>query len=143
MKWLSIFALAGCCLHADTVTTADNRSWNGTIVSYQASKLSFKGKFSSGDKTFDVNRRDLKMLEFNSATYNPGPPPKALGLKGSGSGQGVAPPAPAAPVGPQDQLMLRGGDEKQCDLVSIDEGTVKCGAGSFSRGGVRRVILHP
>ncbi len=86
-----VIALAALTAKADTITTQDSRSWNGSVVQIQGGVLELRAYFASGSATvlrFGANY--IRAIEFNATTHNPTavpnlPLPAASGGKLSGT----------------------------------------------------------
>jgi hypothetical protein len=119
--------------YADTVTTADHLSVNGVLSKLAQGTITLEARYASGPKTLMIPMNTVENIEFNATAFNPGAPPKAYGL-----GPGDSPaerPAPAKQPLVTDAIELRGsnGERQPCKVVSIDEGTVHCEAGSAAK----------
>jgi hypothetical protein len=145
-KCLLLGAL-GCLLSADTIKTKD-RETNASVAKFVNDELTIVARFEDRSKptddsgiakTFTIKRRDIEVIEFNLTTYNPGPPPKAIG---------IGPPlitkeTPTSSTEPPDTIVLRGNQRRACKLVEIDDQSVHCAGkdGDYPRRIVLRILL--
>jgi hypothetical protein len=111
---------------ADSITTIDHLTVNGILTAMSEGKITLEAHYASGTKTLTIPLNNVETIEFNSVAFNPGPPPKALGL-GPGTATAThlaSPPQPAA----SDTLEIRGsnGQRQPCRLISIDADRVYC-----------------
>jgi hypothetical protein len=128
---------------SDTITTKDHLSVSGSLVGMSNGIITLNARFSSETKMLQIPIASVESIEFNSMTYNPGAPPKVLG---------VGPPqshvTEPAEVIAGDLVVLRGDDRRACKLLSIDADRVYCdtkdsksGSNSFGRSVVLRIQL--
>jgi len=118
-SWVLFGLLAAVPALSDTVTKSDHLSVNGKLTQMSGGVITLVAQFKSGPQTLQIGIADVETIEFNDTTFNPGAPPKALGLT----------PPPAAPTrqaGVAGQLILRGGKPATCKLLSIDAQMVHC-----------------
>lgn len=127
---------------ADSVTTTDNLTTNGRVLSLDANELIIQSRFSSGNgeenKEFRLPRKQVLKVEFNTTTFNPGGPP-AIGLR-----PGRGPQNTSHSQASGDVITLRGGDTRQCVSARIDNRgsmRVHCGNQMFERSLVVRIQL--
>jgi hypothetical protein len=117
-----VLALLTCkAAHPDTITTKDNLSINGSLVGMSNGILTLKARFLSKEKEVWIPVEDVRSIEFNSLTSNPGPPPKILGI---GPPADQTTPQKEPSIG--DVIVFRGGERKPCILVRIDADRVHC-----------------
>ena len=131
MRSTTIASITVACIlslasaYADTVTTADHLSINGSLADMKNGLIRLDALYSSGPKTLTIPLKAVETIEFNSIAFNPGAPPKASGL-----GPGVTTTSVLAPkqATHADVLELRGGagERQPCTVVSIDEAVVHC-----------------
>jgi|SRR5579872_3415161 len=122
----------------DTITMNDSLSIRGALLGMSNGRLRMKSRFPSGEKEVWVQTKDVQSIEFNSNTFNPGPPPKILGF---------GPPSPSqeaqkeSPV--EDVIVLRGGLRQSCILLGIDADRVHCGPKDtgYNRNTVLRIVF--
>jgi hypothetical protein len=114
--------LAGATVWPDTVTTTDQLSVNGSLVRLKDGVIALEARFNSGTRTVQVQITAVESIEFNATTFNPGAPPKVLGI-GPPRGGATAHPEAIA----KDIIVLRGGERDDCKLLSIDADAVYCG----------------
>jgi hypothetical protein len=114
--WISAILLAAVPARPDTVTKTDHTSVNGSLIQMSGGTVTLQARFGTSTQTVSIAMGEVGAIEFNQTTYNPGAPPKALN-----SASSVPKPATTA-----DVLVLRGGQRKDCDLISIDQRTVHC-----------------
>jgi hypothetical protein len=137
LAWLAaVTLLLSVSANCDMVTTIDNVSLYGVIEEVTATSITVESSFSSGNKSYIIPREKVTRIDLNYTTYNPGAPPKTMGL-GPGDGQG--PQARAAP--PADTIVLRGSDQEPCKLVSIDASVIHCKERDYSRDGALYILL--
>jgi len=139
MKTLALLMACGV-LHADTVTRRDHLSVNGTVIRVSGGELTIQAGLTEGNKTFSYKLTEIESIEFNLNTFNPGGPPKAPGFGGT---YPAPPPAPLAASQATDTLVIRGGQRKECRLISIDQQFIHCEGkdGDYSRGTTLRVLI--
>lgn len=120
---------------SDTLTTTDHLNVNGFLKKMSDGIITLEARFNSGTKTIEVKIAAVDTIEFNATTFNPGAPPKVLG---------IAPPRESNSIPPEesarDTIVLRGGQRKGCQLLSIDPDTVHCRG--EKDGYSRRVVLR-
>lgn len=130
---VALFAAgAGRC---DTVTTADNLSVYGIIREVTATTITLEGTFPSGTKVYAVPRERVVRIDLNSTKYNPGAPPRTLGL-GPAKGQTTQ----AAGM-LKDTIVLKGSTSKPCKLLAIDDDGVHCEGNSYPRYEVLYILI--
>ena len=129
---------AAAAAYSDTVTTIDHLSVNGSIKQVAGGVITLQAAFSSGTKTLTIQMSAVDSIGFNSTTFNPGAPPKVLGI-GPAKGKAASEEASAS-----DIIVLRGGDRKDCELLGIDAETVHCAGKGKEKGGDynRRTVLR-
>jgi hypothetical protein len=140
---LTVTLLIGVPAWSDTITTKDHLSVSGSLVGMAGGVITLNARFSSGTKSLQFPIDSVQTIDFNSMTYNPGAPPKVLGV-GPAQRRGTVP----AEVIPEDMIVLRGDDRRACKLLSIDADRVYCdpkdnksGSGSYGRSVVLRIQL--
>jgi len=141
VRWSYVIVLALlCCKSAcpDTITTRNNLSVNGSLVGMSNGVLRFKVRFPSEEKEVWIKVEDVQSIEFNSQTFNSGPPPKIMGL-GPPSDKSAAQYKPPA----EDVVVLRGGTRQSCNLVGIDANRVHCSPNDtgYNRDAVLRIVF--
>ena len=111
---------------ADSVTTVDHLTVNGVLTAMSEGKITLEAHYASGTKTLTILLSNVETIEFNTLAFNPGPPPKTLGL-GPGTSTATHPAGPAQPTA-GDTLEFRGsnGQRQPCRLISIDAYKVYC-----------------
>jgi hypothetical protein len=117
--WSSVFALVSAVsAFPDTVTKTDHLSVNGSLKQMSSGVITLEAQFGSGTKTLLISINEVESIEFNNTTFNPGAPPKALGI--------TPPPSTSKLAFAADQLILRGNQRKGCKLIGIDQQYVHC-----------------
>ncbi len=135
---LALLSCKSAC--PDTLTTKDNLSINGSLVGMSNGVLRFKARFPSQAKEVWIRVEDIQSIEFNSLTFNSGPPPKI---------QGFGPPSVKSPSQEKPPaevvVVLRGGTRQSCILVGIDANRVHCDPKDtgYDRNTVLRILLGP
>jgi hypothetical protein len=76
-------ALAASTAVADTVTTRDSSSWNGSVT-IAGGVLSLNATFKTGKLTLRFGANYVRSVAFNAAAYNPGADPSKLIPKTTG-----------------------------------------------------------
>ena len=118
---------------ADSVTTSNNLTLFGHVVELDRAVVKLTARFPSqkgiDTRTVPIPRSNVVKIEFNATTFNPGAPPPDFGTGETGRGAS------------RDIVVLRGGKEKNCDGVLIDEQKVHCGRQEWDRALVVRVTL--
>jgi hypothetical protein len=111
---------------------------NGSLKQMTGGVITLQAAFSSGTKTLTIQMSAVDGIGFNSTTFNPGAPPKVLGI-GPPKGKAASQDASAS-----DVIVLRGGERKDCQLLSIDAETVHCAGKGKEKGADynRRVVLR-
>ncbi|HEY7337109.1 MAG TPA: hypothetical protein VH639_19605 [Bryobacteraceae bacterium] len=112
---------------SDTVTTTDHLSVNGSLKQMANGVIALDAVFSSGTKTLSIQMSAVDNIGFNATTFNPGAPPTVLRI---GPSKGAAPRGEAA----SDVIVLRGGQRRDCRLLSIDADTVHCAGNAGAKG---------
>jgi hypothetical protein len=136
-RWITITPLFFAAFaFADTVTTTDNLSVYGTIKNITLATITVEGVFQQETKTYVIAREKVTRIDLNSTTYNPGAPPKTLGL-GPGDGK----KAPSAQAFPDDTIVLRGNASEPCKLVAIDESSVHCEQAVYPRSRALYILV--
>ena len=79
-----LITFAALAAKADTVTTRDSSSWNGTVIQIEGGVLQLKAAFPTGTPTLNFGANYLRSVEFNTTTYNPGANPTKLLPKANG-----------------------------------------------------------
>jgi len=139
--WSLLFAvLAAVPAFPDTVTKSDHLSVNGSLKQMSGGVITLEAQFNSGNgtpvmKTLLISITEVESIEFNSTTFNPGAPPKALGI--------TPPPTTSNQAAAADQLILRGGQRKECKLIGIDQQSVHCvgKGGDYTRKVTLRILV--
>ena len=136
--WLLFVALTATA-RADTITAKDHVSMNGTVKELSGGVISFEARFSSGSKLLRVELRAVESIEFNATSFNPGAPPRSPGF---------GPPLDSQANNVKDSavtatIVLRGGQRRPCELISIDQSQVHCAGkdGDYNRAIVLRVLI--
>jgi hypothetical protein len=70
-----LVALAVAFARADTVTTVDSRTWNGSVTAINGGTVTLNATFPTGPQTLTFGADYIRAIEFNKATYNPGSNP--------------------------------------------------------------------
>jgi hypothetical protein len=124
--WAAILACSLAC-EADTVTSRDSRSWNGSVLQLKGGVLALSAHFPSGAPvSLQFGPNSLRAIEFNPTTFNPGAAPKLAGVSG-GALTGT--------------IYLRDKSGHKCGNITIDAQTVACSAGSWPRANTLRIIF--
>jgi hypothetical protein len=121
---------------ADTITTTDNVSYNGSVKNMANGELTLQAGFKDSVNPLTFKQTQLDSIEFNDETFNAGSPPKSLGAR-----PGKNTPSPTA-ARPDDVVVFRGGERKPCKLLSIDTKTVHCAGVDWDRDTITRVLIH-
>jgi hypothetical protein len=122
-------AILACSLvsKADTVTSRDSRSWNGSVVEIRGGVLTLSAHFPSGAPvSLQFGPNTLRAIEFNPTTFNPGAAPKLTPVSG-GALSGT--------------IYLRDKSGHKCANITINAQTVSCSAGSWSQQNTLRIIF--
>jgi hypothetical protein len=141
LRWVTAFlAFAITQAGADTITTKEHISVNGSLKRLAKEGLIVMARYPSADKTLSIPIQDIEIIEFNSITFNAGGPRRDPGL---GAPLGSKSSVPAAPAKNHDTIVLRGGQRRACKLVGIDEQEVHCAGrdGDYSRSITIRIVL--
>ena len=136
LRCFAVPLLATAFAYGDTVTTTDNLSVYGTIKEVTATTITLEGTFHLGTKSYTIPRDKVTRIDLNSTVFNPGAPPRTLGLGPSGN-QKVAPPQPAQ----EDVIVLRGNLQHPCNLMAIDANAVHCAGSDYPRSRALYVLL--
>jgi hypothetical protein len=135
--WITIAPLFfAAMVFGDTVTTTDNLSVYGTIKNITLATITVEGVFQQGTETYVIAREKVARIDLNSTTYNPGAPPKTLGL-GPGDGK----KGPTAQPLPDDTIVLRGNASDPCKLLAIDENAVHCEQAVYPRSRALYILV--
>jgi hypothetical protein len=144
MSWyirgIAILAVACSMVRADTIVTRDKVSVNGKLTKMASGEITLVASYDSGEKTLTIKKTDVAEIEFNSTTYNSGPPDAGIGI-GPASKSGT--PAKSSPE-PSDTIVLaRGPQYKTCKLIGIDDQHVYCKGknNDYLRELVLRIVL--
>jgi hypothetical protein len=139
---LALVGLGLCPLGADTITTKDHASVNGSLIKMANGEMTIVARYSSGEKPLRIKIEATEIIEFNGTTFNSGAPPKALGVGPPLNSESKTPPA--RPQNGTDTIILRGAQRKPCKLVGIDEQLVHCAGkdGDYNRRIVIRVLVE-
>lgn len=132
-------ALLACkSVRPDTITMKDSISINGSLLGMSDGLIRIKARFPSEKKEMWIPVKDAQSIEFNSLTFNSGPPPKIVGF-GPPQGQDASKKG----THPQDVIVLRGGTRRPCNLVGIDANGVHCDPNGavYARDATLRVVL--
>ena len=106
------FLFAAWIAEADTVTTRDSSSWNGSAT-ISGGVLKLLATFRNGKLTLQFGANYVRSIEFNSATYNPGADPTKLLPKPNG-----------APF--SGTIYLQNRTNQKCGSITVDSGRVSC-----------------
>ena len=125
---IGVIALATlAAAKADTVTTNDSRSWNGTIT-IQGGVLKLQASFPGGKAVpLQFGADYIRAIEFNATTYNPGVLPKLPRAK-SGTLSGTA--------------YTRDKKANVCRDITVDKTRVNCDGKSLDRQSVMRILVR-
>src|ERR1700744_904440 len=135
--WFAMIPLfATASAYCDTVTTTDNLSVYGTVKEVTATTITLEGTFKLGTKSYTLPRGKVRRIDLNSTVFNPGAPPKTLGLGPSDDKKGL--PLQAFQ---EDTVVLRGNTPKLCKLVAIDATAVHCEGSDYPRSRALYVLL--
>jgi hypothetical protein len=134
--------LAAVAALADTVTTSDQLSVNGSLVKMSEGVVQLEVSSRSGKELRWIPMSKVGSIEFNSTVFNPGGPPKVFGIKPPAEQQ-KAPSKAAERPAQGGTIVLRGGESKPCKLVSIDADKVHCGGAEYGRQIVLRILVSP
>jgi hypothetical protein len=126
--------------YCDTVTTTDNLSVYGTIKEVTATTITLEGTFKLGTKSYAVPRAKVTRIDLNSTVFNPGAPPKTLGL-GPGDDKKGPPLQPSQQASQEDTVVLRGNTAKPCKLMAIDASTVHCEGSDYPRSRALYILV--
>jgi hypothetical protein len=138
--WFAIMPLFATALaYCDTVTTTDNLSVYGTIQEVTATTITLEGTFKLGTKSYTIPRAKVTRIDLNSTVFNPGAPPKTLGL-GPGDDE-KGPPLQAQQPSQGDTIVLRGNTAKPCKLMAIDASTVHCEGSDYPRSRALYILI--
>jgi hypothetical protein len=130
---IGVFAASpGCC---DTITTVDNLSVHGIIREVTDTTITLEGTFEAGTKSYTTPRDRVVRIDLNSTVYNPGAPPRTLGL---GPDKGKQATVAALP---RDTIVLKGSTSKPCKLLAIDASAVRCEGSNYPRFVVLSVLI--
>jgi hypothetical protein len=123
---------------ADSITMTDNVSINGSVSGMSDGVVRITARFPSGAREGRFPIKEIQSIEFNSKTFNAGPPPKIMGF-GPPRDQNASQSGHPA----DDVVVLRGGSRRACNLVSIDADRVHCGPNDpgIRRDTVLRIVL--
>lgn len=126
---IGVIALATlAAAKADTVTTTDSRSWNGTIT-IQGGVLELQAGFPGGKSVpLQFGADYIRAIEFNATTYNPGALPKLPQAK-SGTLSGTA--------------YTRDKKANMCRNITVVKTRVNCDGTSLDRQNVLRILVNP
>jgi hypothetical protein len=72
---IGLIALSALTAEADTITTTDSRSWNGSVTAIQNGVLTLNANFYTGTQALPFGADYIRAIDFNAATYNPGESP--------------------------------------------------------------------
>jgi hypothetical protein len=146
MSWrtglaLALVSLGIPSLSADTITTTDHASVNGSVTTMANGEITLIARYDAGDKTLLIKLKDTDIVEFNGGTSNPGSPPREAGF-GPSRDSKLEPP-PSQPQNDANTIVLRGNQRRPCKLVGIDAQFVHCEGkdGDYNRRIVLRVIV--
>lgn len=84
---IGLIVLTASLASADSVTTVDSRTWNGTIASIQGGAVTLNAQFSSQTRPLNFGAEYIRSIQFGPTTYNAGavaspPKPKSSKLPG-------------------------------------------------------------
>jgi len=127
-KIFGVILLCSLVAEADTVTTRDSRSWNGTIQTMQNGILTLSAAFPGMTSQLPFGLTTLRAIEFNSTTFNPGSSP-GLATPASASLSGTVYPKPPGSTG------------TPCKNIAIDLNNVTCDKLSWPRQNVVRILF--
>jgi hypothetical protein len=110
---------------ADSITTTDNLTTHGHLSRLDQNEAVIQSRFATESKEetkeLRIPRNVVLKIEFNGTTFNPGGPP-SIGLRPPEAAK-----SPASQSVGSDVIILRGGERRQCESASIDDGKVRCG----------------
>jgi hypothetical protein len=84
---IGLIVLTATLASADSITTLDSRTWNGTITNIQGGVVTLNAQFSGQTKPLNFGAEYIRSIQFSPTTYNPGaiqspPNPKSSKLPG-------------------------------------------------------------
>jgi hypothetical protein len=118
---VSVIVFLTLAAKADTITTRDSRTWNGTVTSLQGSLLVLQagtpGSKAATPLSFGSNY--VRAIEFNSTTYNPS-----------------AIPTPPQPAGGNFSGTVYTRDKKAhpCTNIGVNQKQITCGGKPIPAG---------
>ena len=140
-RTIPVFALAAVAAFADTVTTSDQLSVNGSLVQMANGVVQLQVSSRGGKEMRWIPMDKVASIEFNSTVFNAGGPPKLYGIKPPEEEKKATKKA-ERPTGQPETIVLRGGQNKPCKLLSIDSGQVHCEGADYSRQTVLRILAQ-
>ena len=121
-----LIALAAMMSKADTVTTRDSSSWNGSVT-IAGGVLKLMAIFPAGKLTLQFGANYLRAIEFNTTTYNPGADPTKLLPKPNG---GLF----------RGTIYMLNKTNQKCANITVDAGHVSCDGKPYQ--GVIRILIE-
>jgi hypothetical protein len=127
MKKLSVvlFLFVVWMADADTVTTRDSSSWNGTAT-VSGGIVKLFATFRTGKVTLQFGANYVRSIDFNSTVYNPGQDPTSLLPKPNG---GLF----------SGTIYLQNKTNQRCGNITVVSGQVSCDGKSVP--GVIRIVV--
>jgi len=133
-----LIALTITLAKADTVTTQDSRTWNGTIKTMQYGILTLSAAFPSGSAILTFGSDYIRAIEFNTLAYNPGANPVNALPKPN--------PNPKTLPGMIYRKLKKTEKPISCQditAVAADARNIQCGTTSVPRSDVVRILVGP
>jgi hypothetical protein len=124
-RLLCLFLLIGVPASADSISTADKRTFHGTLKTMDSVVAVVEALFPSGFEVLYIPTATLTRIQFNKVVRNTGSPPESLSVRPpTGAPAGKPPAAPQAKTG--DAVFLFGNSMHNCRVLSIDSQHVVC-----------------
>ena len=115
---------AACIGGGDAITTGDNLTVHGRLLRLDREQATLQSQVTAGNKESSIPRGQIRVIELNASVL-----------------QSAAVTNDAQSITDSDVLVLRGGGERQCGAVAIDDHKVYCSQDEISRDTVARVVL--
>ena len=136
---IGLIVLTASLASADSVTTLDSRTWNGTIANIQGGVVTLNAQFSGQTKPLYFGAEYIRSVQFSPATYN--------------SGAFASPPRPKSPKLPGKIYFQKQAGKARaplsCQDITFNGRAISCGgtvAGKFDlvqKQDVAQILIGP
>ena len=122
-----LITLTAFAVKADTVTTRDSSSWNGTVTRIGNGVLQLNAGFPTGKPTLSFGANYVRSIEFNTTIYNQGAVPTNL------------PKANGKPF--SGTVYIKTQPPQHCTNITMGSGSLLCDGKGLDLKNVVRILI--